>query len=79
MSFCPNIHKYFHMNFSVNFKVQRDFLLNAVRESSTVIFFLPLLMVKKATPDVGVLGRRRRIEIFRSVQFGPINFKHVVF
>lgn len=25
MSFCPNIHNYFHMNCSVNFQVQKDF------------------------------------------------------
>lgn len=78
MSFCPNIRKYFHMNCSVNFKVQRDFLLNAVQESSIVIFSLPLLMVKKATTDVGVLGRRK-IEIFKSVRFWPVHSKYVVF
>lgn len=41
-------------------------------QSSIVIFFMPLLMVKKATTDVGVPGRRRT-GIFKSVQFMKMN------
>lgn len=33
-----------------------------------MLFFVPLLMVKKATTDMGVPGRSRT-EIFKSVQF----------
>lgn len=37
-----------------------------------MIFFMPLLMLKKATTDGGALGRRR-MGIFKTVQFMKMN------
>lgn len=53
--FCPNIHNYFHMNCSGNFKVQRDFILEQYCD------ILHAIMVKEASTDVGVPGRRTGI------------------